>query len=636
MKSFFTFFLFLTAINYTHAQNGSLDKSYGQGGITLTRAAILGGTASASAIQADDKVLIGGYFQDSAAINSLYNGTNLVLQRYSKDGTLDESFGNEGNVVWRIDSPYIGAYSNGWTAISIQPDGRILATTSLYKKDWSLEPPYNDRADVALARFKADGSPDSSFGTNGMVITDVNGQNADIKAMALQKDGKIVLTGQITDNAYDNGPILVIRYNADGTLDKTFGKGTGYVAGKDVGYTNRAILIQPDGKILCGGSASEFSDYLFSLFRYLPDGTPDAAFGANGKVQTFFSETIFTKVNSLLLLEDGRILAGGIAANKLYADNMTVVRYLANGAVDESFGKKGKAFVSYGGDTNSTVIRLFVKPDGKVLLAGTCGDFINGTDISYDFALAQLLPNGSLDSSFGNNGKTSTDLNNGSTDDASGAVIQSDDDVVITGTAYTYESSTSYYQDYALDRYHTGGKAERPIVIKIKRFLHNHGIVWQGTGSGVSYYSIERSSSGAGGFREIGRVPNSGSQSYYYAIAPAAADRTASTATDYYRVRAVSGRGQSLSSNIVALSSNEEDGLKVYPNPASSAVTIGGLDPERSYRITVTDAGGAVRLAATARGQATATLNVSSLKKGNYRISLWDSAANRSFAFFKE
>ena len=630
MKRFFTFFFLLTGSIHAGAQNLSLDKTYGKNGIVLTPPGGEGGNYSASVIQPDDKIITAGDFGDSVGNNLTIWST---LQRYNTDGSLDESFGDGGRVLTLFDSPYITeGYGAKWASIAVQPNGFIVAAASLYKKDQSIEPPFNDRGDVAVARFKADGSPDSSFGVKGIVITDVN-KNAVINAMKLQKDGKIVLTGEISDNAYNIGSILIMRYNPDGTLDKTFGGGTGYITERHGGYTGLALALQPDGKIVIGGTL--VSDGNFAVYRYLPDGTPDETFGTSGRVLTQFSETVYTQINSLALLENGSILAGGIAANEPYTESMTVVRYTPDGVIDKSFGKEGKAFVSFGLDTNSNVVRLFVKPDGTILLAGTAGGSLNTTQDEVNFALAQLLPNGTPDTDFGTYGKVNTDLGGGTIDDAKSAEMQKDGNVVIVGNSYNrYPPFLSFY---ALARYNTGGKDQKPIVIKVKRFLHSHGITWQGTtSSGTAYYRVEQSTGGgAVGFREAGRVPASGGSDNYTYTLPAATTLTNATpATAYYRVTAVSATGRSAASNVVAL--RDVPSIAIYPNPVAGKLTLTNLDAGADSKINVTDMGGTVWLTAIARQQAAATYDVSGLKAGTYLVTVSSREQSTSLTFVKQ
>ena len=605
MKRFFTFFFLLTGSSYTDAQNVSLDKTYGQGGIVLTPPDNFPrglGEYLASAIQPDDKVITAGDFGDSVGNDFKVWST---LQRYNTDGSLDKTFGEGGRVLTSFDSPY--TEGTDWRLLAVQPDGRIVAATNLYKHDSRFNEYGFVSGDIVLERYKPNGTVDSSFGVNGIVITDL-GLDETVNAMTLQKDGKIVLTGIQISNYGNNGPLLVLRYNPEGT----------------------AVALQPDGKIVSGGDFN-YGPGQLCVYRYLPDGTLDKAFGINGRVTTQFTETLFLHIGSLAVLSDGSILAGGSGSDVIEKSNMVVVRYTPGGVIDKSFGKEGKAFVSFGLDTSSNVVRLFVKPDGEILLAGTSGGAESANGVDVNFALAQLLPNGTPDISFGTNGKVSTDLNNGFTDDAKSAEMQKDGNVVIVGNSYTYRPQTIYYN--ALARYNTGSKAERPVVIKVKRFLHSHGITWQSTGSGASYYRIEESSNSAAGFREVGRVPGSSNENYTYTI-PVAAVGNAVPATDYYRVTAVSATGRSAVSNVIALSNAPV--ISLYPNPVVGKLTLTNLDATTDSKISVADASGTVWLTAVAKQQPQATCDVSRLRPGAYLVSISSRAQTISLAFVKQ
>ena len=181
----------------------------------------------------------------------------------AQPGTLDFSFGNEGIVTSVITEGF-----NMARAIAVQPDGKIIAAGHT-----GFSPNY----DVAVVRYNEDGSNDNTFGTNGMVSISATTTSDYVLDMVLQPDGKIVLSGYIfTGSSTD---VLLIRLNADGTPDNTFG--TNGIVITDFGNTSEvaeAIVLQDDGKILLAGDHEE----RFMLVRYNTNGTLDNTFGTGG------------------------------------------------------------------------------------------------------------------------------------------------------------------------------------------------------------------------------------------------------------------------------------------------------------------------------------------------------------------
>jgi uncharacterized delta-60 repeat protein len=189
-------------------------------------------------------------------------------------------------------------------------------------------------------------------------------------------------------------------------LDVTFGNGGKVVTPVNDTSTANDVAIQPDGKIVVGGSSTLSGTRYFTLVRYNTDGSLDNSFGSGGKVINQIG--ILSAVNHIALRSDGKIIAGGYSSYNRQSNStidfgshaFTIARYNNNGNLDSTFGKNG---------TDTTVMiqgwgeikKLLIKPDGKILTAGV----ISRPTFDYLPGLAQFKPNGSLDSLFGNNGK---------------------------------------------------------------------------------------------------------------------------------------------------------------------------------------------------------------------------------------
>jgi len=220
--------------------DGSLDASFGTGGIVTTGFNFGQNSVFAVAIQSDGKIVAAG----------ISNG--FVLARFNTDGSLDTTFGTGGFVSNFSQSGF------GWAeAVAIQPDGRIVAVGRSY-----------NAINFALARFNTDGSLDITFGLGGIVRTLV-GESSSSSALAIQSNGKIVVAGE--GRIGSNPNFALARYNTDGSLDTSFGSGGKVLTPFGSRSLAWAVAIQPDGKIVAAGFSNNGTNYDFALVRYLGD-----------------------------------------------------------------------------------------------------------------------------------------------------------------------------------------------------------------------------------------------------------------------------------------------------------------------------------------------------------------------------
>jgi uncharacterized delta-60 repeat protein len=357
-------------IRYT--ADGVLDATFSQDG-KVTTDFNSWDDGSSVAIQPDGKILVAG-------VNNPGSLLSFALARYNPDGSLDATFSDDGKVITGFNT---GDHCFG-KSVAVQPDGKVLVA------GWTGK---NPLCDFALARYNPDGSLDASFNGNGKVVTDFG--HTDIgNSVALQPDGKILVAGY-TQSTDSNGNYIDIdfalaRYNVDGTLDATFsgdGKTTTEVDFIDTGYS---VLVQPDGKILVAGSALGH----FTLVRYNADGNLDWSFGQDGKAHPSFGGGEFGYAAAFQA--DGKILVAGQFGTDDYGD-FGLVRFNQNGSLDTSFGDSGKASADLLGlDEAHSVV---VQPDGKILVAGDSrvGNY-DSRDV--DFALVRFNADGSIDTSF--------------------------------------------------------------------------------------------------------------------------------------------------------------------------------------------------------------------------------------------
>ena len=308
------------------------------------------------AVQADGKILLGGK-----------SDNNFALARYNVDGSLDATFDTDGKLTTDF-----GSVDYGWS-ITVHADGKILLGGE-------------SNGNFALARYNADGSLDATFGTDGKLITDFDSFDAG-SSVRIQADGKILLGGMSGYN------FALARYNVDGSLDTTF-NGDGKVA-TDFGSIyvyGYSVAIQADGNILMAGQS--YGD--FAVVRYNTDGSLDTTLDGDGKLTTDFGGNEFGR--TIVVQEDGKILVGGDTTYGF--GDYALARYNVDGSLDSTFSGDGKLTTDLGSMYDNG-FSVALQSDGKILLGGSG---------STDFTLARYNVDGSLDTSFENDGKVSVDF----------------------------------------------------------------------------------------------------------------------------------------------------------------------------------------------------------------------------------
>ena len=239
----------LVMVRY-HA-NGIIDSSFGIFGMTITDIGLTHNGANAIALLPDGKIVAGGY------VGGFPVG-DFNLLRYHNDGRLDSTFSEDGYV--RTSISQFGDYVHGLT---IQPDGKIVAVGRTNSGD-----PNHTDYDFVVMRYDVDGSLDNGFGTEGIMITIFGTEDEVATSVAVQPDGKIVAVGQTT--FFQDSDFALARYQSDGTPDTTWGMNgmqtTDFHSGGDFAA---GMVIQPDGKIVVVGSALNGLHSDFAIARYL-------------------------------------------------------------------------------------------------------------------------------------------------------------------------------------------------------------------------------------------------------------------------------------------------------------------------------------------------------------------------------
>jgi uncharacterized delta-60 repeat protein len=283
--------------------DGSVDASFGTGGMVTTDFGAVFEAAYAVTLLPDGRIVAAGTAGEGG------RARDLALARYNPDGSLDASFDSDGRVTTSFGVEIQEAYD-----VLVQPDGRIVAAGFAAGG-------FAPGGGLALARYNSDGSLDPTFGVGGTVTTDLGGFESAYDAV-LQPDGNIVAVGPTGSGSTPTTDLALLRYNPDGSLDPGFGSGgrvtTDFAGGVDI---PSAVALQPDGRIVAAGLTEAATGDDFALARYEDNGSLDVSFGSGGRVTTDLGG--FESADAAVLQPDGKIVVGGVHF---------VLRYLGDGA----------------------------------------------------------------------------------------------------------------------------------------------------------------------------------------------------------------------------------------------------------------------------------------------------------------
>ena len=325
--------------------DGTLDSTFAMGGKDFTRLGIIS-SYYAVAIQPDGKILAAG----NISVNGNGNFSALI-RRYNTNGTLDNSFGNAGQVLTPATDTQ--AFNQSFDTISIQPDGKIVAVGS--------------GSSFLAARYNSDGSLDTSFGVGGKILNSSPAYISTAKGV-LQTDGKLIVAG----SSLIDGVVKfnLARFNSDGSPDTSFGENSRVFTSIGTGDSfSTGVALQPDGRIVVVGynrNPLTYDEDFTAVVRYNNNGTLDSSFGNSGIVTTK-DENIPSDATSVVIQSNGKILVSRIIFSAGSGSNQPtpgILRYNADGSLDKIFGRLG------GGND------LILQPDGKIILVGQA--FVNG------------------------------------------------------------------------------------------------------------------------------------------------------------------------------------------------------------------------------------------------------------------
>ncbi len=239
--------------------DGSLDPDFNHDGTVTTAVGSSDDEALSIALQPDGKVIAAGY-------STSEKDRDFAIVRYSSDGSLDRSFGNEGMVVTPV-----GSSHDEITDVAVQPDGGIVVTGAAQGANGRV---------VVLGRYLADGTPDPHFAEKGFALS-VVGVDAQAESVALSKDGHILVSGTYSDG--QRRGLMVLNFDSSGHLNQQFGeKGVAVPTDNSTFSEGYGMVVTEEGRIVVAGSVGKEGEREAALFGFTAEGQPDSSFEQNG------------------------------------------------------------------------------------------------------------------------------------------------------------------------------------------------------------------------------------------------------------------------------------------------------------------------------------------------------------------
>ncbi|HEX2871444.1 MAG TPA: hypothetical protein VHP33_09315 [Polyangiaceae bacterium] len=353
---------------------GAVDTSF-QGGNVMVPVGAGDAYAYAMAAQPDGKVVVVGTSHEHSG--------DFAIVRFERDGDLDTAFGDEGLVMTQV-----GNGSDIARAVAIDEQGRIVVAGTA------------DGAhglDFAVVRYLGNGQLDASFGKDGKALVTFGEDSDTAYALALQSDGKIVVGGDSNRGSAQSGlDFALLRLTQDGQPDDSFGEAglttlsVAQFGGRDSIYALALQEISGEERIVAAGGEGDFT-----LARFRADGRVDTTFGEQGKLSGVFGSTIGA-ARALTLTSDNELVAAGHAQH-----DFALVKLSTEGTLVSGFGKGGKLTTAVSADNWDEAQGVGVQADGKLLVAGWTYE---GNSSSGNTALLRYAADGTLDESFGDAG----------------------------------------------------------------------------------------------------------------------------------------------------------------------------------------------------------------------------------------
>ncbi len=409
------------AVRFT--SGGSLDTDFdGDGKLTADLGGNTADAGTAVALDTTARLVIAG-------TSGVGSATDYAAARFSSTGALDTA--NFHAPDGYVKTGVTGDSADDGTAVAVDANGRtvVAGTTDLAGTD----------TDIFVLRYTAGGVLDNSFGTNGVVTTDVQSGAPDSASdVVIDGNGRIVVAG---DTA---GQFAVLRYTSGGVLDTSFDGDGKVVTSVGFGGSAEAVAIDGSNRIVVGGTVATAGGTDFGVARYLPGGALDTAFDTDGKATVDIASSSDVAAD-LAIDGTGRIVLAGTSTgggNPVFA----VARLTSAGALDSGFDTDGKQTKSVGGD-NDGATSVAIDSTNGLVVAGESFSFAGPT--SCDFALVRFTAAGAVDNGFDTDGLVTTDIDGQNACDQAQAVAFDQNGKIVAG-GNTFANGD---EDFALARY---------------------------------------------------------------------------------------------------------------------------------------------------------------------------------------
>lgn len=579
-------------------KDGTPDQDFGKSSLVFDDKSLSETFYASTIVLSDGKLISGGY---------AWNGTDrdFLLTKFLNDGTIDSSFNLTGQVFTDFgDADQI-------LQLKELPGGKLMA----YGKSGAL---------FAMARYHADGTRDNTFNGTGLFVLDTG---LPFSTISIHPDGKIVLAGSTFDGL-NVGEVAVVRLNADGTFDNTFGSG-----GKKTDNTGFNVLIniyadlQADQKMMVAGRYVENSQSKIFLIKYDVNGSRDLSFGTNGIVTTNFGSDDYYIGGVKVLDNDNILVTGSSTSNTDPSRSFLLAKFLPDGSLNNLFGNNGFVTTPVPAYVSGT-FAIDVSDNGKIAIGGESGGF----------AVMVYDANGSLYQRFSGDGIEihQIGIETYFTQNLNSRIY----DLTFSGE-YLYSTGTTFLPNLsgAVARYLITQGAPLPVtLLDFKANLQNKTVLlsWKiASDKKLDNFIIEKSSNGYSflPLQFVKPIAPFNIQRNYSSI-----DLSPFKGINYYRLKIFEADGKFSYSNIVAINLPGENNISIYPNPASRILKIATNGDNEKAVVEIYDMyGKRVRqLQATLNTNALIMLDISTLPKAMYQVRISRQTGVEVMSFIKQ
>ena len=326
--------------------DGTLDNTFGTNGYVIFDGGGVDQKGLGLALTMDGAIIVTGYIK-------LQNHRDLLVLKYLPDGVLNKTYSYSSG----------GEYTDIGFGADVRADGKIIVVG---------EQSNGENQDVLLVGLTADLEADTDFGDGGIVTYNGTGNENDKGfAVAVQDDGKIVVSGAHIVKGREKEDVLVLRFCSDGSLDTDFGNGGAFTyahQGDQADYGN-FVALQPNGKIVVAGSSYDGEHFKILLLRLNEKGLLDDGFGTGGAVIYQGQTSVFDYAFGVVIQQNGKIVVAG-TSNNGENDDAIVLRYLSNGIPDTGFSERGVFTFNSIADNKDQAYGIAIQPDGKIVVTG--------------------------------------------------------------------------------------------------------------------------------------------------------------------------------------------------------------------------------------------------------------------------